>query len=151
MEVPHTVDCLQGVLTVIPMQLLSFHIAVLRGYDVRNCAWVSFCFHLVQCFLVRHLLEFEKKFTWKAAFTTSDGLIYLLHIMKCRWWNFFRIYPPFDVYFLFSLGAIWFVSYNFSPLLIFRQCSPSTWTSTSCVETIWHCVSLFRLLNDLPR
>ena len=31
---PHTVDCLQGVLTVIPMQLLSFHIAVLRGYDV---------------------------------------------------------------------------------------------------------------------
>ncbi|XP_078319816.1 glutamine--fructose-6-phosphate aminotransferase [isomerizing] 2-like isoform X3 [Crassostrea virginica] len=32
-EVPHTVDCLQGVLTVIPMQLLSFHIAVLRGYD----------------------------------------------------------------------------------------------------------------------
>ncbi|XP_019928276.1 glutamine--fructose-6-phosphate aminotransferase [isomerizing] 2 isoform X4 [Magallana gigas] len=33
-EVPQTVDCLQGVLTVIPMQLLSFHIAVLRGYDV---------------------------------------------------------------------------------------------------------------------
>ncbi|ELU13472.1 hypothetical protein CAPTEDRAFT_164953 [Capitella teleta] len=39
--VPHTVDCLQGILTVIPMQLLSFHIAVLRGYDVdcpRNLA-----------------------------------------------------------------------------------------------------------------
>ncbi|XP_052770783.1 glutamine--fructose-6-phosphate aminotransferase [isomerizing] 2-like isoform X2 [Mya arenaria] len=39
--VPHTVDCLQGVLTVIPMQLLSFHMAVLRGYDVdcpRNLA-----------------------------------------------------------------------------------------------------------------
>ncbi|KAK2177478.1 hypothetical protein NP493_596g00005 [Ridgeia piscesae] len=33
LEVPHTVDCLQGILTVIPMQLLSFHIAVLRGYD----------------------------------------------------------------------------------------------------------------------
>ncbi|KAK3090657.1 hypothetical protein FSP39_013430 [Pinctada imbricata] len=33
-EVPQTVDCLQGILTVIPMQLLSFHIAVLRGYDV---------------------------------------------------------------------------------------------------------------------
>ncbi|XP_013402666.1 glutamine--fructose-6-phosphate aminotransferase [isomerizing] 2 isoform X8 [Lingula anatina] len=40
-DVPYTVDCLQGILTVIPMQLLSFHIAVLRGYDVdcpRNLA-----------------------------------------------------------------------------------------------------------------
>ena len=39
--VPETVDCLQGILTVIPMQLLSFHIAVLRGFDVdcpRNLA-----------------------------------------------------------------------------------------------------------------
>jgi len=39
--VPRTVDCLQGILCVIPMQLLSFHIAVLRGYDVdcpRNLA-----------------------------------------------------------------------------------------------------------------
>lgn len=41
LEVPKTVDCLQGILTVIPMQLLSFHIAVLRGYNVdcpRNLA-----------------------------------------------------------------------------------------------------------------
>ncbi|KAJ8263195.1 hypothetical protein COCON_G00156520 [Conger conger] len=40
-EVPHSVDCLQGVLSVIPLQLLSFHLAVLRGYDVdcpRNLA-----------------------------------------------------------------------------------------------------------------
>jgi glucosamine--fructose-6-phosphate aminotransferase (isomerizing) len=39
--VPSTVDCLQGILTVIPLQLLSFHIAVMRGYDVdcpRNLA-----------------------------------------------------------------------------------------------------------------
>jgi len=39
--VPKTVDCLQGLLSVIPLQLLSFHIAVLRGYDVdcpRNLA-----------------------------------------------------------------------------------------------------------------
>ncbi|CAF0768974.1 unnamed protein product [Adineta steineri] len=39
--VPCTVDCLQGILCVVPMQLLSFHIAVLRGYDVdcpRNLA-----------------------------------------------------------------------------------------------------------------
>lgn len=40
-RIPKTVDCLQGILSVIPMQLLSFHIAVLRGYDVdcpRNLA-----------------------------------------------------------------------------------------------------------------
>jgi glucosamine--fructose-6-phosphate aminotransferase (isomerizing) len=40
-EIPRTVDCLQGILSVIPLQLLSFHIAVLRGYDVdcpRNLA-----------------------------------------------------------------------------------------------------------------
>lgn len=33
-ELPHTVDCLQGILSVIPLQLLSFHLAVMRGYDV---------------------------------------------------------------------------------------------------------------------
>ncbi|CAN9514927.1 unnamed protein product [Ophioblennius macclurei] len=40
-ELPHIVDCLQGILSVIPLQLLSFHLAVLRGYDVdcpRNLA-----------------------------------------------------------------------------------------------------------------
>ncbi|KAF4790864.1 Glutamine--fructose-6-phosphate aminotransferase [isomerizing] 2 [Turdus rufiventris] len=36
-ELPHTVDCLQGVLSVIPLQLLSFHLAVLRGYDTSTC------------------------------------------------------------------------------------------------------------------
>ena len=41
LEVPKTVDCLQGILTVIPFQLLSYHIAVLRGCNVdcpRNLA-----------------------------------------------------------------------------------------------------------------
>lgn len=41
LEIPRTVDCLQGVLTVIPMQLLSYHIAVMRGCNVdcpRNLA-----------------------------------------------------------------------------------------------------------------
>ncbi|XP_043912663.1 glutamine--fructose-6-phosphate aminotransferase [isomerizing] 1-like [Protopterus annectens] len=33
-KVPHTVDCLQGILSVIPLQLLAFHLAVLRGYNV---------------------------------------------------------------------------------------------------------------------
>jgi len=40
-EIPHSVDCLQGILTVIPMQLLSYHIAVMRGCNVdcpRNLA-----------------------------------------------------------------------------------------------------------------
>ncbi|KAM9741381.1 glutamine--fructose-6-phosphate aminotransferase [isomerizing] 2 isoform 1-T1 [Menidia menidia] len=40
-ELPQTVDCLQGILSVIPLQLLSFHLAVQRGYDVdcpRNLA-----------------------------------------------------------------------------------------------------------------
>eukprot|EP00050_Salpingoeca_kvevrii_P001039 m.161127 g.161127 ORF g.161127 m.161127 type:complete len:690 (-) comp10283_c0_seq1:127-2196(-) len=40
-EVPQVVDCLQSVLTVIPLQLLSYHIATLRGLDVdcpRNLA-----------------------------------------------------------------------------------------------------------------
>lgn len=39
--IPKTVDCLQGILSVIPLQLLSYQIAVLRGYDVdcpRNLA-----------------------------------------------------------------------------------------------------------------
>lgn len=35
-NVPHCVDCLQGILSVIPLQLLSFHLAVLRGYDVSS-------------------------------------------------------------------------------------------------------------------
>ena len=41
LEIPNVPDCLAGILTVIPLQLLSFHLAVLRGYDVdfpRNLA-----------------------------------------------------------------------------------------------------------------
>ena len=34
LDVPHTVDCLQGIVTVIPMQLLSLHIAERRNLDV---------------------------------------------------------------------------------------------------------------------
>ncbi|XP_014669719.1 PREDICTED: glutamine--fructose-6-phosphate aminotransferase [isomerizing] 2-like isoform X2 [Priapulus caudatus] len=40
-EVPHTVDCLSSILTTIPLQLLSYHIAVLKKCDVdcpRNLA-----------------------------------------------------------------------------------------------------------------
>eukprot|EP00117_Sycon_ciliatum_P000817 scpid80310/ scgid6729/ Glucosamine--fructose-6-phosphate aminotransferase [isomerizing] 2; D-fructose-6-phosphate amidotransferase 2; Glutamine:fructose 6 phosphate amidotransferase 2; Hexosephosphate aminotransferase 2 len=41
LRVPPCVDCLTGILTVIPLQLLSFHLARARGYDVdcpRNLA-----------------------------------------------------------------------------------------------------------------
>ena len=41
LEVPHIVDALQGILTVIPLQLLSYHLAVLRDCNVdcpRNLA-----------------------------------------------------------------------------------------------------------------
>jgi glucosamine--fructose-6-phosphate aminotransferase (isomerizing) len=40
-RVPKTVDCLQGMLNIIPLQLLSYHLAVNKGYDVdfpRNLA-----------------------------------------------------------------------------------------------------------------
>ena len=33
-RVPRTVDCLQGILNIIPMQLLSYHLAVKNGFDV---------------------------------------------------------------------------------------------------------------------
>jgi len=41
LEVPGTVDCLQGIINIIPLQLLSYHIALLRGHNVdqpRNLA-----------------------------------------------------------------------------------------------------------------
>ncbi|KAJ3211322.1 glutamine--fructose-6-phosphate transaminase (isomerizing) [Dinochytrium kinnereticum] len=40
-RVPATVDCLQGIITIVPLQLLSYHLAVLHGVDVdfpRNLA-----------------------------------------------------------------------------------------------------------------
>jgi glucosamine--fructose-6-phosphate aminotransferase (isomerizing) len=33
-RVPQTVDCLQGLVNVIPLQLLSYHLAVMKGFDV---------------------------------------------------------------------------------------------------------------------
>ncbi|KAK9464204.1 uncharacterized protein V1516DRAFT_669854 [Lipomyces oligophaga] len=41
LEIPQTVDCLQGLLNVIPLQLMSYWLAVKKGYDVdfpRNLA-----------------------------------------------------------------------------------------------------------------
>lgn len=45
LEIPQTVDCLQGILAVIPLQLLAFHIAVIRKHDV--CFVQVFCFTMV--------------------------------------------------------------------------------------------------------
>ena len=33
-RLPKTVDCLQGLLNIIPLQLLSYHLAVKNGFDV---------------------------------------------------------------------------------------------------------------------
>lgn len=35
-EVPASVDCLQSVINVVPLQLLAFHLAVLNQHDVRR-------------------------------------------------------------------------------------------------------------------
>ena len=34
LTIPKTADCLSGILTVIPLQLMSLHLAVLRGLNV---------------------------------------------------------------------------------------------------------------------
>jgi glutamine---fructose-6-phosphate transaminase (isomerizing) len=33
-RVPKTIDCLQGLLNIIPLQLLSYHLAIRNGFDV---------------------------------------------------------------------------------------------------------------------
>lgn len=40
-EVPHIIDCLQTIVNIVPLQLLSYHLALLKGYNVdrpRNLA-----------------------------------------------------------------------------------------------------------------
>ena len=54
LKLPEVVDCLQVILTVIPLQLLSFHIAVLRGYDV---SINIFFFKLITLFLNRWIVH----------------------------------------------------------------------------------------------
>lgn len=36
LRVPKTVDCIQNILTVIPLQLLSYHVAELKGLNVSS-------------------------------------------------------------------------------------------------------------------
>ena len=60
-EVPEQVDCLQGILTVIPLQLLSLHIAELRNCDV-SAYVVIFLFltHLMASIFSRRLPAMEQ-------------------------------------------------------------------------------------------
>jgi glucosamine--fructose-6-phosphate aminotransferase (isomerizing) len=40
-RVPQSVDCLQGIINIIPLQLLAYHLATMKGLDVdfpRNLA-----------------------------------------------------------------------------------------------------------------
>ena len=40
-RIPQTVDCLSGILSIIPLQMVAYHLAVLHGVDVdfpRNLA-----------------------------------------------------------------------------------------------------------------
>ena len=41
MQVPEVVECLQPIINIVPLQLLSYHLTVLRGFNVdqpRNLA-----------------------------------------------------------------------------------------------------------------
>jgi len=51
-RVPKTVDCLQGLLNIIPLQILSYHLAVKNGCDVdfpRNLCVTFLRFYSVTC------------------------------------------------------------------------------------------------------
>ncbi|KAH0510839.1 Glutamine--fructose-6-phosphate aminotransferase [isomerizing] 1, partial [Microtus ochrogaster] len=61
-KVPHSVDCLQGILSVIPLQLLAFHLAVLRGYDL--CLNPS----------CEQLCAGQQSYTFRAVLTSLVGL-----------------------------------------------------------------------------
>lgn len=80
LEVPLLVDCLQGVLTVIPLQLLSFHIAVMKGYDVRP---------LPPLLTVLSL----SSFTHCTLLLLTHRLTVLVTLLRVSLWNNCPIYP----------------------------------------------------------
>ena len=47
LTIPKTVDCLSGILTVIPLQLMSFHLAVERGCNVSWPEWFPRIFMVI--------------------------------------------------------------------------------------------------------
>ena len=72
-EVPATVDCLQGVINVVPLQLLAFHLAVLNHHDVRTTSSLLFLFSpYCECTPTsQHLHLYPRRWTARA---TSPSL-----------------------------------------------------------------------------
>ncbi|EMP30526.1 Glucosamine--fructose-6-phosphate aminotransferase [isomerizing] 1, partial [Chelonia mydas] len=79
-KVPHSVDCLQGILSVIPLQLLAFHLAVLRGYDA-NRTGVTRMFRPIPTAIERkrflNASQGPRRYKPDPAFTELNGLAFL--------------------------------------------------------------------------
>lgn len=43
---PQTIDCLQGILTIVPLQLLSYHLAVAKGCSAWTFLGLAQCFQM---------------------------------------------------------------------------------------------------------
>ncbi|KIH60778.1 SIS domain protein [Ancylostoma duodenale] len=59
LRVPKTVDCVQNILTVIPLQLMSYHIAELNGQNHGFFAVVPATMSVASCHILRKLSGFE--------------------------------------------------------------------------------------------
>jgi hypothetical protein len=73
-RVPKTVDCLQGLLNIIPLQLLSYHMAVTKGFDVDfpRCVCLSLLFFsLLHLTLSFYLVHFPVGI-WRSLLRLSD-------------------------------------------------------------------------------
>ena len=57
LKVPSTVDCLSGILTVIPLQLMSYHLAVMRGLNVSSECSIGTCSNFLQVDFPRNLAK----------------------------------------------------------------------------------------------
>lgn len=58
LRVPKTVDCIQNILTVIPLQLLSYHIAELNGLNV---SYSFFFFDLFPSLMIIIIIEYNRQ------------------------------------------------------------------------------------------
>lgn len=65
LRVPKTVDCIQNILTVIPLQLLSYHVAELKGLNVscKDCVISSVLQAFIPCRL--HFKAVVADVKWK--------------------------------------------------------------------------------------
>lgn len=73
LRVPEIVDCLQGILTVIPLQLLSFHIAVLKGYNVSTGYRQVKQFHIPIIYVHLHVSHPDGSCIWLASHMRGGG------------------------------------------------------------------------------